>query len=145
MQASFVNASLNNTDLSGAALVNATFDAAILSNAKLNGAYLQGTDYASAASVVGLDLTNAAVSTGSGNWQFNELDGTPYMYAYVATALGQIATSSQVVCPSGASGPCSTEKLAPVKVPPYPVQPPCIPLRKYSYQNCESGWVPPKN
>jgi uncharacterized protein YjbI with pentapeptide repeats len=145
MQASFVSASLNNTDLSGAALVNVVFDAATLSNAKFNGAYLQGADFASAASVVGVDLTNAAMSTGSGNWQFTELDGTPYTYAYVATALGQIAASSQVVCPSGAQGPCSAGKLLPLKVPPYPVQPPCIPLRKYSYQNCESGWVPPKN
>jgi hypothetical protein len=126
-------------------LVDAVFDAAVLSNAKFNGAYLLGTNFATAASVVGVDLTNAAASTGSGNWQFIELDGTPHTYAYVATPLGQIATSSEVVCPSGDTGPCSGDKLAPVKVPPYPLQPPCIPLRKYSYQNCEASWVPPKS
>ena len=146
MQASFVSASLNDTSLAGASLVDATFDAATLNNAKLTSAYLQGADFGSAAALVGVDLTNANVATSDDTWQFTEIDGTPYSFAYTSTNLGIMGvSSSQVVCPSGDIGPCTGAKLVSTKVPPYPVKPPCIPLRKYQYLNCEAGWTPPSS
>jgi uncharacterized protein YjbI with pentapeptide repeats len=145
MQAAFVSASLNDANLAGAALVGATFDNAVLSNAKLDGAYLQGTNFATAASVVGADLTNAVISTSDGTWQFVEVDGTPMSFAYSGTALSLIAATSDAVCPSGDPGPCTGAKLVPIKAPPYPVRPACIPLRMWQYKNCEAGWTPPSS
>lgn len=138
MQASFVQASMNDTDMSDASLVAAIFDGATLTNAKFTGAALQGADFGTAASVQGVNLNNSAVSTTVGEWNFTEADGTPLVFQYGASGLGLIGTSStaSVICPSGASGPCSGAKLLPIAGgPPYPPTPPCIP-RGPRYDNC---------
>jgi hypothetical protein len=79
--------------------------------------------------VSGANLTDAYVSTDSGSWSFKEADGTPYVYGYNATALGDLASSQRGVatCPDGEPGPCTGAKLQPTKAVPYPPPPPCIP------------------
>ena len=127
--------SLNDAVLSNAVLVNATFSGANLTNAKFDSAYLQGADFASASSVTGASLYNAAVSTAPGVWNYTEQDGTPVTVSYRATVLGTLASTAVGTCPSGQSGPCVGNKLTPVAQGPYPPQPACIPLPP-DYDNC---------
>jgi uncharacterized protein YjbI with pentapeptide repeats len=142
MGAGLTQASANDTNFSGASLVNAKFEAATLTNAKFNRAYLQGANFSSA-SVIGVSLDDAEVATHTGTWQIKEFDGTTPTWEYDATVLGAIATSTNVTCPNGARGPCNAASLTPTIVPPYPVQPACIPLWEFKYLNCTTGWVPP--
>lgn len=145
MGAKFNQASMNDTDLGAAALINANFDGAALVNAKMQSAYLQGADFSSAGAITGLNLNNAAVATTKGNWDFPEYDGSVHPYSYNPTALGAIAQSSSVTCPSGSRGPCSGPSLVPTTTPPYPPVPKCVPLFKYHYENCDPGWKPPSD
>jgi hypothetical protein len=129
---------MNDTDMSGASLVAATFDGATLTNAKFNGAAFQGADFGTAASVQGVNLNNSAVSTAVGEWDFTEIDGAPLVYRYGVSGLGLMGTSStaSVICPSGDSGPCSGARLLPIAGGlPYPPAPPCIP-KGPRYNNC---------
>jgi len=140
--AQFTQASLNGAVLDGAQLVNCTFVEADLTNARLDTAYLQGADFSGAASVAGVDLSNAAVATVAGTWQFTEQNGQPIVYAYGATELGEIATQSDVVCPNGQAGPCVGDKLQPVMNGPFPPIPTCVPAPP-CYDNCTAPVPPP--
>lgn len=131
--------SLNDAVLTSAVLVNADFSGANLTNAKFDSAYLQGASFASAASVTGVSLNNAAVSTAPGAWSYTEQDGSPVTYGFGATVLGALATSGVGSCPNGQFGPCTGAKLVPVASGPFPPQPACIPLPP-KYDNC----LPPK-
>jgi uncharacterized protein YjbI with pentapeptide repeats len=127
--------SLTDAAFNNAVLVNATFNGANLTGAKFDTAYLQGADFSSASSVLGASLRNAAVSTEPGAWTFTEQDGTPFTFAYGATALGALATDPSVICPDSASGPCGPGTLTPNNGP-FPPQPPCIPSEQFCYENC---------
>jgi len=108
----FTNASMTAAVFNGAQLVNASFEGATLTNAKFDDAYLQGADFSTAASVTGISLSNAAVSTEltstqcdlipPGTWTYMEQDGTPYTYSFGATNL---LTNSTVVCAGNVLGP----------------------------------------
>jgi uncharacterized protein YjbI with pentapeptide repeats len=149
--ADFTQASLNNTNLDNAILVNAKFDAATLTNAKFNGASLEGASFIGVASVYGAEFNNAAVAakgvatSASSPYEFTESDANSHTYAYGSTALGPIATTSGITCPSGASGPCnSTDSLTAAVEPAYPPFV-CKKLKIYQYENCSPGWTPPKS
>lgn len=127
--ADFTQASLSDANFSNAILVNANFSGANLQNAELYNTYVQGASFVTTTTVSGANLTNAYVSTDSGSWSFKEADGTPYVYGYQATALGDLATGDRgiAICPDGELGPCTGSKLVPTKSVPYPPPPPCIP------------------
>jgi len=142
----FTDATLNATVLNGAQLANASFEGATLTNAKFDDAYLQGVDFSSAASVTGMSLSNAAVSTNltstkctlipPGSWTYMDQDGTPYTYSFGATMLQKDPT---MVCPDNAFGPCDTgDSLCPIMSGPFPPIPPCVPVEAYCYENCLS-------
>lgn len=138
----FSQASLRGAVLDGAQLVNTSFVEADLTNASLDSAYLQGADFSAAASVAGIRLTNAAVSTMAGVWTFTEQNGMPVDYAYGATDLGAIATRTDVICPDGEPGPCVGAALDPVMNGPFPPVPTCVPLPP-NYNNCTAPSPPP--
>ncbi len=127
--------SLSNAVFNNAQAVNTVFNGANLTNAKFNSAYLQGADFSAATSVTGLSLSNAAVSTAPGVWQYMERDGTPFVVQYGATQLGAVAVDATVICPNGDSGGCVGAKLTPVANGPFPPQPPCVPTAP-RYDNC---------
>jgi uncharacterized protein YjbI with pentapeptide repeats len=140
----FTDASLPAAVFNGAQLVNASFDGATLTNAKFDGAYLQGADFTTAKAVEGVSLSNAAVSTmltsqlctliPPGSWMYMDQDGIPYTFAFVETML---KTDSQVTCPNGRAGPCTTgDSLCPLMSGPFPHIPPCVPSAQYCYENC---------
>jgi len=140
----FTNASMTAAVFNGAQLVNASFEGATLTNAKFDDAYLQGADFSTAASVTGISLSNAAVSTEltstqcdlipPGTWTYMEQDGTPYTYSFGATNL---LTNSTVVCPDNVRGPCdSGDSLCPVMSGPFPPIPTCVPVEQYCFENC---------
>lgn len=128
--------SFNDTVFNQAVLVNATFNGADLTDAKFDTAYLQGTDFSAASSVLSATLRNAQVSTASGSWTFTEQDGTPYTFEYGATALGPFATDGSVICPNEADGPCTPGTLTPVDHGPFPPQPKCVPTYQFCFENC---------
>lgn len=128
--------SLTDTVFNQAVLVNATFNGADLTGAKLDSAYLQGTDFSAASRVFGATLRNAEVATASGSWTFTEQDGTPFTFAYGATALGAFATDTSVTCPNNDGGPCTPGTLTPVDHGPFPPVPPCVPTYEYCFENC---------
>ena len=128
----FTNASLTDTVFNGAQLANASFEGATLTNAKFDDAYLQGADFSTAASVTGMSLSNAAVSTNltstmctlipPGVWTYMDQSGTPYTYQFGETKL---QTNATVICPDNEPGPCSTgDSLCPVMSGPFPPVPP---------------------
>jgi uncharacterized protein YjbI with pentapeptide repeats len=136
--ADFTNASMSDADLTKAVLVNVTFSGANLTRTKMGSSYLQGASFASAGSILGLALDNAAVATISGTWPYQESDGTPFVYSYAPTAFGAIQTSAgaTVTCPNGSLGPCaSAASLVPLANGPYPPAPACIP-KPPRYDNC---------
>jgi uncharacterized protein YjbI with pentapeptide repeats len=137
----FTEASLRGAVLDGAQLVDCTFVGADLSNASLDTTYLQGADFSAAASVSGVSLSNAAVSTMPGEWTFTEQNGMPFVYSYGATELGGIATQTDVVCPDAEPGPCVGDKLTPIANGPFPPQPTCIPSPP-TYNNCTAPAPP---
>lgn len=140
--AQFTQASLSGAVLDGAQLVNCGFTGADLSDASLDTTYLQGADFSGAATVAGIRLSNAAVSTAPGTWTFTEQNGMPFVYSYGATVLGAIATESDVICPDGNSGPCIGDKLQPVTNGPFPPVPTCVP-QPPNYNNCSAPPAPP--
>ena len=137
--ADFTQASLANTNFTQAVLVGATFSGAALQNASMYRTYVQGASFSGTVSVSGLSLVDAYVSTVAGSWPFQETDGTPFVIAYNATDVGDLATTAKgvAVCPNGEQGPCSTAaKLLPSPAVPYPPPPPdCIPAPP-DYDNC---------
>jgi hypothetical protein len=143
-EAIFSSTTLTAATLNGAQLVNANFDNATLTNAKFDNAYLQGADFSTAASVTGVSLANAAVSTtltstmctltAPGSWTYKEQDGTTYTYQFDATKL---QTDGSVLCPDNRPGPCTTgDSLCPIEMGPFPVIPECVSSYDYCYENC---------
>ncbi len=141
----FTDASMTDADFNGAQLVNASFEGSTLTNAKFDDAYLQGADFSTAASVTGMSLSNAAVSTNltsancmlepPGTWTYMDQDGTPYTYSYGETLL---LTDTSVICPDNVRGPCNNgDSLCPIMDGPFPPVPVCVPVEQYCYENCE--------
>ena len=151
--------SLTDAVFNGAVLVNATFNGADLTNAKFDDAYLQGANLSGAKSLEGASFENAGFSTtteclaGSTKemppceWHFTEQGGQPVIFGYGATVLGGLTTDGSVVCPNGATGPCSTpESLVAKSGGPFPPVPKCVPV-KPKFCNCipvdQGGCMPP--
>ena len=129
--------SLTDVSFDGAQLVGTSFAGADLTNVKFDSAYLQGADFSTAASVTGVSLSNAAVSTMPGAWTFTEQDGTPSTFMFGPTLLGALALASDVTCPNDGPGPCnSAATLVPVDMGPFPPIPPCAPSSLFCWENC---------
>jgi uncharacterized protein YjbI with pentapeptide repeats len=131
-----INADLNGSELSGtnfsgAFLQNAIFDGAKCINCKFNtarmaatssttmdgakfgGASLMGADFTQA-TVTGCVFTNAIVSFTNGTYTTGGNGEAIYTALYGPTLMGEVATSSSVICPDGLRGPCNTpDRLKP--------------------------------
>jgi uncharacterized protein YjbI with pentapeptide repeats len=129
--ADMVDAELSGVDFTGATLQNATLDRARCINCKFNNARLaassmvlndgakfnntrlEGADFTQA-TVSGCVFTDAGVSFGAGSYRTGVPGEIPYVATYGATKLGELRTSSSVICPDALPGPCNTrDRLLP--------------------------------
>jgi len=133
-----VGAALSGTDFTGATLQNATLDRAYCINcrfnrarlagtsttlndgAKFNGTHLEGADLTQA-TVSECVFADAIVSIKRGAYRVGNPGEVIYAAIYDETKLGQLRTSSNVICPDGLPGPCNApERLKPRRGTPTP-------------------------